>query len=89
MKTNTVFKKMHDPVFIAALSTTAEIQKRAKRSSTEQCVRGGTYIQQNGTQPKREWRFAIFSNMDYLGRYPMKNKSEQDRYYMISLIHEI
>ena len=44
---------MH-PMFIAALSTIAKIWKGAKRSSTDQCVRGGMYIQQNSTQPKKE-----------------------------------
>ena len=36
---------------------------------------------------KKEWRFAICSNMDGLGAYYAKwNKSEQDKYCMIPLV---
>ena len=36
---------------------------------------------------KKEWKFAIYNNMDGLGEYYAKwNKSEKDKYCMISLI---
>ena len=36
---------------------------------------------------KKEWNFAIYSNMNETGRHYAKwNKSDKDKYYMISLI---
>ena len=36
---------------------------------------------------KREWKFAICDNMDGpWGHYAKWNKSDKDKYYMISLI---
>ena len=46
-----------------------------------------THIWLNITQPKKEWNLAICNNMEGSRRYYAKqNKSEKDKYHMISLI---
>ena len=82
------------PMFIAALFTIAKIWKQPKCPSTEEwikkmwgvcvCVHTHTHTHtHNGILPshkKKEWNFAICSNMDGLGgHYAKWNKSDRDR----------
>ena len=85
-----IWKKPHylkdtcTPMFIAALFTIVEIWKQPKRPSTDEWIEKmwmeySSAIKQKGT--------AICSNMDgHEGHYVKWNKSEKDKYCMISYV---
>ena len=77
-------------MFIAALLTTAKIWKQVSINrwiDKEDVVSLGTH--QNGTQPlKKEWNFAICSNMNGLGQcYDKWNKSDKERQIPSEIIY--
>ena len=76
-------------MFIAALFTIAKIWKEAKHPSTDEWIKKLWYIYTMGyySATKKEWNSAICKNMDRPGGYDAKwNKSEKDKYHMLSLI---
>ena len=80
---------MH-PKSIAVFFIIAKIQKQPKCPGMyEKVKKMWLYIQWNIIY-KKEWNLAINDNMDGPERYYAKwNKSEKEKYHMISLICEI
>ena len=82
------------PVFMAALFTIVKIWKQPKCPSTDEWMKKMWFMYiyaytQNGIllRHKKVRNFAICSNMDGLGRHYAKwNKSEKEKYCMISFI---
>ena len=81
-ETKTLFQKdACTPMFITALFTIAKIQKQAKCPSTWIKKIWCIYTMEYYSAIKKEWNFAICSNMDGLeGHYAKWNKSEKDKY---------
>ena len=77
------------PMFIAALFTTARICKQPKCPPTDDWIRNMWCIYNRILlSHKKEWNFAICSNMDGLGGYYAKwNKSDRERQIMYDITY--
>ena len=65
-------------MFIAALPTIAKTWKQPQSPSTEEYRKHSVYTQWNITQPKKDWKKAICSNMNEPRDYHTKwNKRER------------
>ena len=85
--------------FIEALSTIAKLWKEPKFPSTNKWIKmfyiyvgvyththKHTHTNEILLSNQRKWNLAICNNMDGTGVYIEWNKSEKDKYHMISLI---
>ena len=73
----------------AALFTIAKIWKQPKCPSTDEWIKMWCIYIHNGIllSRKKEWNLAVCDNMNGLGgHYAKWNKSDKDKYCMISLI---
>ena len=84
-----IWKDTCTPLFIAALFTIANTWKQSKCPLTNEYTKKVWYIHTMGfySAIKKEWNFVICSNTDGFGKHYAKwNKSEKDKYCMISLL---
>ena len=89
MKTR-IRKDTCTPMFIAALFTIAKIWKQPKCSWIDEWIKRmlHVYIQWILLSHKKEWHFAICSNMDGLGEYYAKwNKSDRERQILYDITY--
>ena len=94
-----IWKDTCIPMFIAALFIITKIWKQPKCTPTEEWLKKRCHIHTHThtyifygilLSHQKEWNFAICNNIDGLGRYYAKwNKSDKDKYCMISLICRI
>ena len=76
-------------MFIAALYTIAKIWKQSKCSLTDESIKKKWYIykMEYYSAIKKEWDFAICSNMDGLGgHYAKWNESYRERQILYAII---
>ena len=89
-----IWKDTYTTMSIVALFTIAKVWKQPKCPSTDEWIKKMWYTHiyvciYNGIllSHKKQWNFAICSNIDRLGGYYIKwNKTEKDKYCIISLI---
>ena len=88
-----IWKDTYNSMFIPEQFTRAKIWRQPTCPSTEEWVKKiwyththtHTHTQWNITQLYKEWKNDICNNMEGPGDYHTKwNKSEKDKYYMIS-----
>ena len=75
-------------MFLEAIFTITRIWWQAECPSVDECIMKMWYIlMEHYSHIKKEWHFAICSNMDGIrGHYYKWNKTEKDKYCIISSI---